>query len=360
MKLMARYVTFLILAMCGCSKSGDVTPVSVSESKFLITNTNASGAGTISEYKKPDGISTDAAYTLSVKLASPETIADFQIYNGKVYMVRSRSGLIEVANLTDFSQSQTIVYAKPLATNVYKHIAIANNKIFVADRDFISPTTSQNTAFLKVITLGQSKVDSIGIVKNAPITAVAVSSRYVYVSGGMGPQTIFVIDPNTYAKVAAIAISGFCTELLMDNEDNILAFYNGRITKFSGVNFSMLKDRLIGGAIVNIENDDVMSNTAFALDKTANIVYYLSNAPQPASAPYILSSYDLGKDEIVLISNKFITAQTIGFDKVDKQIILGDFDATANKGVIKFLTTKGEVKSQFTIPGTPGAIQIDQ
>jgi hypothetical protein len=208
--------------------------------------------------------------------------------------------------------------------------------------------------------LGQTKVDSIGIVKNGPITALAVSNRYVYVAGGTSPQTLFVIDATTYAKVASIAINGFVTEILIDKDENILAFYNGRMTMFSGSNFSSIKDKLIGGATVNIENDDVASNTAFVLDKTANIVYFLSNAPQPASAPYFLSYYDLNKDEVALVSHDFISAQTIGFDKVDKEIILGIYDDTLNKGVIKFLSTKGEVKSQFTISRAPFAIQVDQ
>ncbi len=359
MKLLTRFVTFFVIGMCGCSKSDPVTPIIVSESKFLITNTNAGGTGIISMYKKPGGISTDAAYTLSATSggAIPETIADFQIYGGKVYMVRAARAVIEVANLDDLSQAQSIQYAKPLATNFYKHVGVTNNKIFVGDRDFNSSSTSQNTAFLKVVTLGQSKIDSIGIVKNSPITAIAVSTKYVYVAGGNNPQTLFVIDATSYAKVASITIPGFCTEIIIDQSNNILAFYNGHMTKFSGTDYSIIKDKLIGGANVNVVNDDVASNTAYVLDKENNLLYFLANAPQPASAPYLLKSYDLNTDIVDFVSTQFISAETIAFDNVDKQIIVGSYDT---KGVVKFLTPKGELKAQFNIPGPPGAVQIDQ
>ncbi len=356
MKLFPKYVIICVIGICGCSKSNSVSPVVVSESKFLIANVNSNGFGVISTYEKPDAVTTDAAYTLSAK-GSPETIADFQIYNDKVYMVRSRSGLVEVANLSDLSQVQTLEYAKPIAFNAYKHIGVTNNRIFVGDRDFNSRTTTQNTSFLKVITLGQTKIDSIGIAKNGPITAVAVSSRYVYVSGGVSPQTVFVIDANTLAKVASIPISGFCTEILIDKDNNILVFYNGRVTKFSGTDYSVLKDKAINGANVNVENDDVRGNTGYALDVQGNIVYFLSNAPQPASAPYLLKSYNLNTDVVDFVSTQFITAVTIAYDSVDQQILLGNYDT---KGVMKFLTLKGEVKSQFTISGEPEGIRVDQ
>lgn len=359
MKLMTKYLSLFVICLCGCSKSSDDPQIVVSESKFLISNTNASGTGILSVYRKPGGIATDAGYTLSATAGSnvPETIADFQIYDGKVYMVRGAKAVIEVANLSDLAQTQTIQYAKPLASNFFKHIGVTNNKIFVGDRDFNSSATSQNTAFLKVVTLGQTKIDSIGIAKNAPITAIAVSSRYVYVAGGNSPQTLFVIDATSYAKVASIPISGFCTEIIIDQNNNILAFYNGRVTKFSGTDYSIIKDKLIGGANVNVVNDDVASNTAYVLDKANNILYFLAAASQPASAPYLLKSYDLNTDLVDFVSTQFISAETISFDAIDKQIIVGSYDT---KGVVKFLTPKGEVKAQFNIPGAPGAVQIDQ
>lgn len=272
-------------------------------------------------------------------------------------MVRSGSALVEVANLNDLSQVQTLQYATPIATNFYKHIGVTNNRVFVGDRDFNSHSTTQNTAFIKVITLGQTKVDSIGIAKNGPITAVAVSSRYVYVSGGTSPQTLFVIDATSLAKVASIPIAGFCTEILIDKDNNILAFYNGRITKFSGTDYSIIRDNLIGGANINVENDDVAGNTAFALDKANNILYFLSSAPQPASAPYLLKSYNLTTDVVDFVSTQFLSAETIAFDAIGQQIVLGTFDT---KGVVKFLSLKGEVKSQCTISGPPVGIRIDQ
>src|SRR5437868_4375871 len=135
MKPIVPYVALIVMGICGCSKSNDdAAPIVVSESKFLISNTNASGSGVISTYKKPDEITVDPAYTLSTKQGIAETIADFQIYNGKVYIARALSALIEVVNLNDFSQSQTITYAKPIANNVYKHIGVTNNKIFIGDR----------------------------------------------------------------------------------------------------------------------------------------------------------------------------------------------------------------------------------
>lgn len=357
MKTLARYIACFTIGLCGCKKSDDAAPIVVSESKFLISNSNASGIGILSVYEKPGGVVTDAAYKLSSTSSNPETIADFQIYNGKVYMVRSGSAIIEVANLSDLSQSQSIQYAKPLATNFYKHIGVTNNKIFVGDRDFNSRSTSQNTAFVKVVTLGQTKVDSIGIAKNGPITAITVSSRYVYVSGGTSPQTIFVIDATTLAKVAIIPITGFCTEIIVDKDNNILVFYNGRITKFSGADYSVMKDRLIGGANVNVENDDVAGNSAYALDTPNNILYFLSNAPQPASAPYVLKSYDLTTDVVDFVSTQFISAETIAYDAVEKQIVLGTYDT---KGVVKFFSLKGELKAQGTISGAPVTIRIEQ
>jgi hypothetical protein len=354
-------ISFLMLAICvaGCKKSDPIVPKIISESNFFFSNTNAGGVGTISTYKKPGGIAKDAVYTLPTRPATIESIADMAIYNGGIYIIHSVEAKIEVARLGDLAQIETIEYAKPLSVNIYKRIGATDGKIFIADRDFLSKGNTQNAAFLKVVTIGKSKIDSIGIMKNAPITAIAVSSGRVYVSAGTGPQTIFVVDANSYATIATIPLAGFCTDLLIDNANNILAFYNGRMTKFSGSSFAVLKDKLIGGAPVNIESDDTRTNSAYGFDKDNNIIYFLSNAPQPAVAPYFLKSYDLNKDEITLVSHEFFSALSVGFDKGDKEIILGSYDFVT-KGNIKFISLTGEVRSQFTISGPPMGIQVDQ
>ncbi len=360
MKLMLKiYWIALIISLSGCKKSDTITPVVVSESKFFIANANSQGVGSISTYKKPGGITSDAAYLLPLPAGTSESISDFQVYNGRVYVAHSLKPQIEVANIADLSQLQTITYAKPVTPNIFKHMGIVNDKIFVAERDFLSAATTQNAAFLKVINLGNSKIDSIGIVKNARITAVAVSTGRVYVAAGISPQSIYVIDANSYAAIGTIPIAGVCTEILIDKDKNILTFYNGHVTKFNGATFSMMKDKLINGAPVNVFGDDTRNNSAYGLDKDNNIIYFLAHAPQPASAPYLLKSYNIETDALDLVSTEFISAETIAFDNVDKQIVLGTYDFSA-KGAIKFLSLKGEVKSQFAISGTPGAIRIDQ
>jgi hypothetical protein len=355
-----KYISVILVFVSGCKKSDDATPQVVSESKFFITNVDAKGQGVISTYKKPGGVTRDPAYTLAFKNSTPELISDFQIYDGKMYMVRSGSALIEVASTSDLSQVQSIQYAKPRLNNYYKHLAITDGKIFIADRDFVSAGSGQNTAFLKVVTLGKSTVDSIGIMKNVSITAVAAGNGRVYVSAGLSPQTLYAIDAKSYAIVATVPIIGFCTDLILDKDGNVLAFYNGRMTQFSSNNLSVMKDRLINGAPVNIDNDDTISTTAYAIDKDNNIIYFLANAPQPAPAPYFLNAYDLKTDEITRLSNQFISAETVGFDQTDQQIILGSFDIAANKGQIKFLTTKAEIKEQFAIFGSPLGIRAEQ
>lgn len=351
-------LVFIFATLLGCSKPDSPNRVIVQETKVLISNEDSAGGGIISTVKNPGSIFSSKAYSLSAR-NFPEVIGDLQVYNDKVYMVRAVSAVVEIANLSDLSPVRTFQYANPIQFNVNKHLAVHGDKIIIADRDYIARTGSSYNSFLKIIPIDGIKADSVSILKDGPITALAANNGKIFLSAGNGSQSIYVLDVTNYSLLNKFSFSGFCTDLIIDKDGNLLAFGSGYVRKYSTSSYSLMKEKQIGNGFVNQSNDATDASTGYALDLDNNILYFLASAPQPASAPYLLNSYNLGTDELKLITTQFVSAETIAFDPNTKQILIGDIDAKGNAGIVKFLSTQAEVKSQISVPGQPSVIRIN-
>lgn len=351
-------LVFVFALLSGCSKSDSPEPAIVQETKVLISNEDSSGGGIISTLKNPGGLLSAKAYSLPVKTFR-ELIGDMQVYNDKVYMVRQASAVVEVANLSDLSTVRTFQYASPIQFNVNKHLVVHSDKIIIADRDYISRTGSSYNSYLKIIPIEGTKTDSVSIVKDGPITALAADNGKIFLSAGNVSQSIYVLDVTNYSLLNKFSFGGFCTDLMIDKDGNLLAFGSGFVRKYNTSSYSLIKEKQIGNGFLNQSNDATNASTGFALDRENNIVYFLASAPQPASAPYLLNSYNIETDELKLLTQKFVSAVTIAFDLNTQQIVIGDTDSKTNTGIIRLLSKTAELNSQISIPGPPSAIRIN-
>lgn len=333
--------------------------VIVQESKVLVSNEDSNGAGIISTLKNPGGVFSSKAYSLTVK-GFPEVIGDMQVYNDKLYLVRQASAVVEIANLSDLSQVRTFQYANAIQFNVNKHLVVHHDKIIIADRDYLTRTGSAYNSYLKITPIEGTKTDSVSIVKDGPITALAASDGKIFLSAGKTPQFIYVLDVANYSLLNKFSFNGFCTDLLIDKDGNLLAFGSGYIRKFSTSSYTLMKEKQIGNAFINQSNDATDASTGFALDRDNNMVYFLTSAPQPASAPYLLNSYNIETDELKLLTQQFVSAETIAYDANTKQILIGDTDPKTNTGIIRFLSTSADFKSQISVPGRPSVIRMNE
>ncbi len=352
--------SFLILAIIsslfvGCRKSNDPAPVDEAP-KYLVVSSNQAFNGSVSVYSA--GIYTGKSYFVN---QSPfqDRISDAVISGDKMYAVRAVSSLVDVIDVASMTLIKSLPFAKGSSGNYYRQIDFSNNKIIVSDRGFIPNGSFDDESFLKIIDPDNGKVDSIPIVKNSAILAMTQLNSKIFISRQMPDYSlsILVLDAATYAIIKDINLGeGYSTDLLFDRHDNLLVFSRGKIIIISTTDYVTIKTKLIGGTSVNHSFGAITNSVGFCIDKDNDIVYFLRQAAQPASAPYIFSSYNIVSDDIRTLNVNFINASTMAYDKKKKLVLMGDISGTA--GVIKLYNTDGSLSSKIDVPSVPSDILI--
>jgi hypothetical protein len=350
--------TSLAIGVSGCKKS-EPEPLAPDESGYLIVNNKGGGfpIGNISVYKKAKGELVSPFYQLNVKTTAA-SISDAVVSGEKLYVARAEYRGVEIVNATNFQVLNSVTYGKGAPVDAFKHLAVSPDKIFVSDRDYIpnSPNHS-NLSYLKAISLTDvNRVDSIPVIQDAAIWAVAYANGKIFVSAGNAQWAILVFDATTYAKLGQVNLTSFCSTLLVDNDNNVLAL-GSKLILINSNNLSVIKERSIFGTDTNIGAGDYSTcSSGFSLDRETNMIYHVGAAAQPASAPFILKSYNIVTDVSTLLSNNFISASTVAFDQKDKMILIGS--AAGSGGVVTMYSTKGVVTKSVSIPNPPDKIIV--
>jgi hypothetical protein len=338
-----------------CKKSDDPAPIEEVPKYFMISS-NQAFKGSVSVYSA--GVYTGKSYFVN---QSPyqDRIADAVISGDKMYAVRAVSSLVDVIDVASMTLIKSVPFAKQPSGNYFRQIDFSNNKIIVSDRGFIPDGSFDDESFLKIIDPDNGKVDSVPIVKNSAILAMAQLNGKIFISRQMQDYTlsILVLDAATYAIIKDINLGeGYSTDLLFDREDNLLVFSRGKIIIISTTDYVTIKTKLIGGTSVNYSFGVITNSVGFCIDKENNIVYFLRQAAQPASAPYIFSSYNIVSDDVRTLNVNFINASTMAYDKKKKLILMGDISGAA--GAIKLYNTDGSLSSKIDVPSIPSDILI--
>jgi hypothetical protein len=280
-----------------------------------------------------------------------------------MYAVKSVSTSIDVISLSDMSLAKSIPFAKTISGNYYRHIEFVNNKIVVADRSLISVNAGppDNGSFLRIINADNSNVDSVFIVKNGAIWALAQANNKIFVSRQIAnDNSILVLDASNYSVIADINTGfGICGNFLIDKNNNLIVLLTtGKIMQINTTDLSIMKTSTLLNYQFNRTGASTTNSKSACIDKEANVIYFFGLAAQPAPAPFILKSYDLTTDVVTVLSD-FIGASTISFDKKNKLLLMGDFaNLNPQGGTVKAYTTKGVLSSKFEVLTVPSDILV--
>lgn len=348
------FLAAVISLLNACKKSDDPVPSNTGSTYFVISTYNEFD-GHISTYS--NGAIIDKAFLVS-QTPYFDRIADAVISGDKMYAVKSVSTSIDIINLADMKLVKSIPFAKAISGNYFRQIDFSNNKVIVADRAFNSDGTAGDESFLKVINIENNNVDSIPIVKNNPIWALAQVNNKIFVSRQTENRThsILVLNAANYSVIADINLGNLlCSNFLIDKDNNLLALLTqGKIMLINTNDLSTIKNATIGNVSINTNSDGyVTNNTSYCLDREANVLYFLAVAPQPAPGPYFLRSYDLTSGVTANLSD-FIYASTIAFDAKSRLLLLGGFTNTG--GEVRIYNTKGIFNTRFDVPTEPSDI----
>jgi hypothetical protein len=356
----------LICALAMSCKKSDPAPTAVQASvgtTYLIMNNDAQGTS--------GGISTYVFETSTLKSNAwaSSALADMVTDNGKLYVSAKNTKTIDFLDPKSLSSSKSPAFGKDtknFPNFIYKHVVVAAGKIFISDQVNVS---GSNKSFLKAMSISDpSKVDSISISAEAAIVSLQAVGNKIFASTlgyFYNNSELFVIDASSYSILAKINMTPACSQLSVDNDNNIMAIQTGSLLRISATDYSIIKTPFGGTPLIESTAGTIAASSA-ALNKETNIIYYLGQAPQPASAPYVLAAYDLSLKTSKVLNTSFISATTIAFDKKNKVIIVGSGNFTVSaipdpgpdKGAITFYNTDGAILRKVTMPKVPEKILI--
>ena len=325
----------------GCSKSDHTpAPPAVTEPRYFVI----SGAS-LTTYTNNEGATNIFSLTQGT---FEEWISDFAVSGNRIVMVRNATSIIEVIDRQTYAAIASLNYSNAGTGNYHKHIDIVGNKAFISDRAPLGHTINDES-YIKVINLDvPAQIDSIPVVEDEPIWAMAHVDNKLFVSASQTKPTIFVYDATTYNKLQEITTAGVCSNMTIDKDKNILAFTYGSVTRISSVDYSVTSPKETGGTYINVGYSYSTCSQAYGLDSAANVLYFFRTAPQPAAAPFILSSYDLNTDVASVLLTTFISGETLSYDRKNKFILIGTGDNTGT--FVNMYSTDGVVLRSFNTP----------
>jgi hypothetical protein len=355
---MKKFVLFVLLSgiLIGCKKTDPDPQPAVP--KYFVISSNTQFGGHISTYQK--GTIVSNAFSVP-QGPTGDRIADATLSGDRIYAVRATSSKVDIVQAGDMTLVKTISFSSVSTGNYFKQIEYVNNKIVVADAAFLPNTSFDFGVFLKVIDPNTGKTDSIPVTKNNLIMAMGAFGNKLYVSLIREDQkrVIRVFDAN-FSMIKDIDMgTNFCAGIDFDKDGNLIAITPSNVVVINAVDLSITKTKLIGAVLINIFGSSFTNSRSYCVDKENNILYYLRSAPQPASAPFVFTSYNLATDEVKTLNTSFVSGSSIAYDASQKLVVIGDFPPIGTTGgTVKMYNVTGSLYSQFSVPTVPSEILI--
>ncbi len=360
----------LALLLGSCLKNDDTAlSPGPSTTYFVVSNnpvsTNSSRS-VVSTFELPAATLTDVVYQPPLPQSQPgfidmEHIADSELNGDKIYSVRSEARRIDVIDAPSKTLVSSIEYSTFRSTSSRRRITTGGNKVFVSDRTTVTNQSSDIAAFVFAVDLADTAhPDSIPIPEpDAIIWSMAYAKNHLYVSLSEPFQKnrIDVLSTDTYQVVKSFSFEPYlCFELLLDFNNDVLAFTTSDSLIHIDTSTREIKSRrkFLRSSLFVSSSGLPTSKTALGLDKSSNVIYFLSDAPQPATAPWLLYAYDLGNSKLTRLSDKFIAASTMAFDPVHQTILLG----LSNKVTVYNLS--GFQINSFSVPYFVSEIMVKE
>lgn len=319
----------ILISSCAPQEINSSEPPSTTY--FVVSNIPSSSTGSsgaISTYEKPSETLTPLAYQPPVSGASTtEYIADAELRGENVYAVRSLAKIVDVLDASGRVLIKSIEYSTYPSTGSGRLITTGSDKVFVSDRS-LSPGGDLLAYVFAVNVNDQNDRDSIAMpLIDAKIWSMACSNNHLFI-GWSEPSLqnrIDVLDLNTHAVVKSFPLGAYlCYEMLLDRDDHVLAFTSSDSLIYIDAGNLEIKDRIkMPHSSLGVTNSLPDSRVSHCIDKPRNLIYFLADAPQPSSAPFLLYSHDLVNSLTKQLSPKFLAGSTIAFDGIHQTVLIG-------------------------------------
>jgi len=332
-------VIVVLIALVACTEENPP-----STQFIIISNAGSPANGIVSTYSYPSKKFEEQVYRFTSG-AFRATVTDAIISGDELYALKRDDSpdpdKIEVVDALNWNGSRS---ANLYLVANFSRIAAIDDKVYVAGSAF--------DGSLHILAFNKNtleKVDSIYLRDYVEIRKMIAHDNKIFISYNFidsYPQLLIL--SNTLEELKVIDLPFNCEDLVVDRDDNVLAFHKKGFIKINSSTLELTPTEISEGNVFYGPG-----GSSFGYDKKNNTIYYFSFAAQPAPALFHLAGFNMSTGLALEIPNEFIDASSINYNNAIGQIIMGAHYNPTNQGIVKLCDKKGNVLSDFLVPNTP-------